>query len=69
MSKEQKENECGGCYYFGFKGLLLWCRHPDINDQVIKHTNNCNKWSDGYNKEEKDPKRLPLFTLKDILRN
>ena len=64
---------CGTCYYFGFKGLEKYCRHPDHPLTIQQWGIGCLDWYDMFNKDplKKRPERLPIdkLSLSDSRRN
>lgn len=56
---------CGTCYYFGFKGLEKYCRHPDHPFAIQQWGVGCQGWYDVLNKDprKKRPERLPIDEL------
>jgi hypothetical protein len=57
---------CGTCYYFGWKGLDKWCRHPDHVEEVKKFWEGCSGWIDEYEKGTIEKKRISIEQLQEI---
>lgn len=56
---------CGTCYYFGFKGIERYCRHPDHAFVVQQWGVGCPDWYDMLNKDprKKRTERLSIGEL------
>ena len=68
MSRMEAKNDryCGTCYYFGWKGLDKWCRHPDHVEEIADFWVGCSDWIDMFEKETIEKKRLSIERLQEI---
>ncbi|MCE5333935.1 MAG: hypothetical protein LLG06_05040 [Desulfobacteraceae bacterium] len=48
-----EDKTCGGCHYIGWKGLDLWCMHPDHPAKIHPYvwTTLCPEYSGMFDKE------------------
>jgi hypothetical protein len=64
---EAKNNRYRGtCYYFGWKRLDKWCRHPDHVEEVKEFWEECQGWIDEYEEGTIEKKRISIEQLQEI---
>jgi len=54
------KDHCGTCYYFGWRGITKWCRHPDVNRPLKKWGLKCDRWVRFDSKEPVEVERMPI---------
>ena len=64
--KAKNSRYCGTCYYFGWKRLTKWCRHPDNMEEVKEFWEGCPCWLDVYEKGTIEKKRISIEHLQEI---
>jgi len=68
MQQMEAKNDryCGICYYFAWKGLDKWCRHPDHVEEIDNFWKGCADWFDAYEKGTIKKKRISIEQLQEI---